>query len=143
MSQDDERTLIILGGYVVILPIALLAAAVLLRAGSKWVAGLDVPFGRAYVTVLLCGLANLGVNTVLEHLIGLALSAPAELGFTRTITTAVGLPVGLLAQAGIISARQRVSFGRAVLISLVMLLIAAVIGAVVAAIVLGVMYATR
>jgi hypothetical protein len=143
MSHEFEGTLILLGGYFVILPIALLAVAVLLRAGSKWVAGLDVPFGSAYVTALLCGLANLGVIKLLEHMVGLALSAPSDSELTRTVANAVSIPVGLLVQAGIISARQRVRFGRAILISLVMLLIAAVIAAVVAAVVLGVMFATR
>lgn len=100
------------------LAIGCLIGAVFLRAAAQWVVSLDVPFGEAYVTVFISWLIGMGVGFLLQ-LIVVAIPAVQFLSF----------PIGLLVQAGVICWRLSVTFGKALLICLVMMVLSiAVIG---------------
>ncbi|MHC4259652.1 MAG: hypothetical protein ACYSTF_04475 [Planctomycetota bacterium] len=91
------------------LAIGCLIGAVFLRAAVKWVESWDVPFGEAYAIVFMSWGISMGVGFLLQ-LIVVAMPAVQFLSF----------PIGLLVQAGVISWRLSVTFGKALLISLVM-----------------------
>ncbi|MHC4173449.1 MAG: hypothetical protein ACYTBX_01750 [Planctomycetota bacterium] len=101
------------------LSIACLIGAVFLRAAAKWVASLDVPFGKAYTTVFIAWLIGL-----LVHIVGVE---------SPLLSSAICLPV----QAGVICWRLSVTFGKALLISLVMMVISIVVVGIAVLIVLG------
>ena len=94
-------------------PIALLigglTGAIFLRAAAQWVASLDVPLGKALGIVFLSCAIGIVVGFLLK-LIVLAMPAVQFLSF----------PIGLIVQAGVIRWILPVTFGKALLISLVM-----------------------
>ncbi len=103
------------------LAIGCLIGAVLLQLAAKCVGSLDVPFGEAYATVFISWLIGLGVGFLLQ-LIMVAIPTVQILS----------LPFGLLVQAGVINWRLSVTFGKALLISLVMMVLPlAILGIVV------------
>ena len=101
-----------------------LVGAVILRAAAKWVEKLDVPFGNAYVTMLLAAI----VNGLLGFVIGLAVGAGTQ---SREAVNAASLlmwPIGFCIQSGFVSSRIQIPFGRACLVSLTMMGIGLAIG---------------
>ena len=94
-------------------PIALLIGcligAVFLRAAAQWVESLDVRFGEAFTIVFISSLIGIVVGVLLK-LIAVAMPAVQFLSF----------PIDLIVQAGVICRRLSVTFGKALLISLVM-----------------------
>lgn len=109
------------------LAIGCLIGAVFLRAAAKWVESLDVPFGEAYATVFISWLIGMGVGFLLQ-LIVVAMPAVQFLSF----------PIGLLVQAGVFSWRLSVTFGKALLISLVMVALSIVVFGIAAFIAFGI-----
>jgi hypothetical protein len=104
-------------GYIIVgliaLLIGLLIAAVVLRAAAQWVASIDVEFWYAYATLFIAWLINLGVGLPLGLIVGpVAPYIASPIGF-----------LGFLVQTGVISWRLSVSFGKALLISLMMVAI--------------------
>jgi len=100
-------TVILVGG--IALAIGSFIGAVFLRAAAQWVESLDVPFGEAYATVFISGLIGMEAGFLLRN-IAVAMPAVQFLSF----------PIGLLVQAIVICWRLSVTFGKALLISLVM-----------------------
>ncbi len=123
--------------------IGVVIGAILLRAASKWVTGRDVPFGSAILTILLCTLANAVVGVVIGYAVGLAVGFGGAGWAASVMADCIAVPTGLLIQSGIISARLRVSYGRGLLISLIMLLLVVLIGGILGALVFGLLYALR
>jgi hypothetical protein len=100
----------------IILAIACLIGAVFLRIAAKIVDDLDVPFGEACATVLIAILVGWAAGMIF----GLMVRAIPELRF-------LSFPISLLVQAGVFAWRLSLTFGRALLISLVMLVLQIVV----------------
>lgn len=96
----------------IIIAIICLIGAVFLRIAAKLVDSLDVPFGEAYATVFIAALACWAVGMILGFM-------------TRAMPTMrfLSLPINLLVQAGIFAWRLSITFGKALLISLVMIVL--------------------
>ena len=100
-------TVILIGG--IALAIGCFIGAVFLRAAAQWVESLDVPFGDAFIIVFISWLIGIVVGFLLK-LIAVAMPAVQFLSF----------PIGLIVQADVIHWKLPVTFGKALLISLVM-----------------------
>lgn len=111
--QENAMGLLILP---IILAIACLIGAVFLRIAAKIVDNLDVPFGEACATVLIAILVGWAAGMIF----GLMMRAIPELRF-------LSFPISLLVQAGVFAWRLSLTFGRALLISLVMLVLQIVV----------------
>jgi hypothetical protein len=98
--------------FLIILAIVCLIGAVFLRIAAKIVDDLDVPFGEAYATVFIAVLVGWAVGMIF----GFMVRAIPELRF-------LSFPISLLVQAGVFAWRLSLTFGRALLISLVMLVL--------------------
>jgi hypothetical protein len=85
-----------------------LIAAIVLRAAAKWVEKREVPYGQAYVTVLLPSLIS-----------GVLVLIVSYFGGSATLV----LPVGFLILSGFISSRLEIPFGSACLVALAMVAI--------------------
>lgn len=93
----------------IILAIVCPILAVFLRAAAKIVDNLDVPFGEACATILIAILVGWAAGMIFV----LIVRAIPEVRF-------LSLPISLLVQAGVFAWRLSLTFGRALLISLVM-----------------------
>ncbi len=89
--------------------IGCLIGAVFLRAAAQWVESLDVRLGEAFTIVFISWLIGIGVGFLLKFIV-VAMPAVQFLSF----------PISLLVQAGVICRSLSVTFGKALLISLVM-----------------------
>ena len=139
MSGSEVGAIVIaqlIGGLVGAL-IGSLIGAILLRAASKWVAKLDVPFGKAYWTIFI----SFVVNFVLGFVLGFVVGATGSIEAIRVLQVIL-LPVGFLIQSGIISSRLELSFGKACLINITMVGIALGITLVVGLLIFLIMQAT-
>ena len=96
----------------IIIAIVCLIGAVFLRIAAKIVDNLDVPFGEAYATVFIAALACWAIGMIFGFI---ARGAPA--------IRFLSFPINLLVQAGVFGWRLELSFGKALLISLVMLVL--------------------
>ncbi len=96
----------------IIIAIVCLIGAVFLRIAAKLVDSLDVPFGEAYATVFIAALACWAVGMILGFM---ARGMPA--------VRFLSLPIDLLVQAGVFAWRLSITFGKALLISLVMIVL--------------------
>jgi hypothetical protein len=103
-------------GQLIGVVIGSLIAAIVLRAAAKWVQKMEVPYGQAYVTVLL---ANL-INVVLGSILGYAVGSATQSMEAVNVASLLMLPVGFLILSGFISSRLQIAFGRACLVSLAM-----------------------
>ena len=106
------RIIIVLVGT----PIASLLGAVLLRAAAKWVASLEVAFGKAYGTVFIAYLLTWGIELMVAI-------AGAIAGVEDAVLRFIIVPVSFCIQACVIGSRLSVTFGKALLINLVMVAI--------------------
>lgn len=95
-----------------------LIGAIILRAAAKWVLKEDIAFGNAYLTALMCYLLSVGLSIVI-----LPIAAASGSLLAANIMTILSIPVNFLIQSSIISARLKTSFGKACLVSLMMLAI--------------------
>ena len=96
-----------------------LIAAILLRAAAKWVLGREVPYGQAYVTVLLPAL----INVVLGSILGYAIGSVTQSREAVSVVALLMLPVGFLILSIFISFQLGIPVGRACLVSIVMMAI--------------------
>jgi hypothetical protein len=126
----------VFGGLVSIL-LGSLIAAVILRAGAAWVQRKDIPYGEAYGTMVLCGIAGLIVGVVLIPAVVAVL--PLDWEFAARVVPLCAYPLAFFIDAGIIGARHEIPFRRAILVCLVMLAVAAALVLIVA----GVAYLIR
>ncbi|MCX7014705.1 MAG: hypothetical protein NTW86_19515 [Candidatus Sumerlaeota bacterium] len=138
---DILKGLLILIAQLVVGPALFIAmgaliGAVLLRAAAWWVAGLDVSYRTAFVTVFLAGMASYAVGLPIAILIRLMVPSTLEL-FVGCILLS---PVGFLVQSWVIGARHKVKYKTACLISLIMFAIGLGIVAAVAAIVSAIIW---
>jgi hypothetical protein len=117
----DPRTLIT---GIITAVIGSLVTAVILRAVAHWREKRDVPYGDAYLTMTLAGIANLLVSIVLRFAIRVAWNVELEVDSLAVLLAMI--PLGFVIQAGIIGARLRITFARACLVGLVMMAIALV-----------------
>ena len=105
---------------ILLAPIAIgigsIIGAILLRAAAQWVASLDVPLGEALVIAFISCLIGIGVGLLLK-LIAVAMPAVQFFSF----------PIGFIVQASVICWRLSVTFRKALLISLVMLVLQIVV----------------
>ena len=116
-------------GQLCIGAVSALIGAVLLRASGKWIAKLDVEFGRAYLTVFFTYLINafIGMFGAMVFVV----IAPSALSIDPD--AAVGLfylsviPIAWLIQACLIKARHPVTFNQACLMALTMFAIGLVL----------------
>ena len=99
------------------LVVASLVGAIVLRVAAKWVEGLAVPFWQAYVTVFLAGIGVVVIDVVLAVVVGVV--AGPVLG--PALLVILLLPAGFLIQSWTINLRLGIRFGRAALVTLVML----------------------
>lgn len=112
--------------------------AMLLKVASKWVAGLNVPFGKAFWTVF----TSFYVNFVLLLILTFAVvGETASMEAVRALHMIL-VPVGFLIQSGIISSQLEFSFGKACLVSITMIGMFLGIALVVALIIFSLMQAT-
>ncbi len=91
-----------------------LVAAIVFRAAMKWIEKREVPFGQAYMTMLLSGLAT----GILGFFLGLLVALGTGSHDAVQAAGVLMLPGGFLLQSELISLRHRLSFGRACLVSL-------------------------
>ncbi len=99
---------------IAITAIVCLIGAVFLRIGAKLVDSLDVPFGEACATVFIAALASRAVGMILGMILGfMTLGMPAR--------RFLSIPIILLVQANVVAWRLSITFGKALLISLVMI----------------------
>lgn len=111
------RDLIILGGPLFAVVIGSLVSAVVLRAAAKWVQNLDVPYGQAYITVLLPGL----ITVILCPILLAALHSATQLmEAANPAALLLMVPVGFLILSGFISLLLEIPFSRACLVALAM-----------------------
>lgn len=103
-------------GQLIGVGIGSLMVAIVLRAAAKWVQKLDVPYGQAYVTVLLPSLINVVLGSIVGYVVGSATQSMDAVN----VASLLRLPVGFLIASGFISSRLEIPFGRACLISLAM-----------------------
>ncbi len=96
----------------IIVAIVCLIGAVFLRIAAKLVDSLDVPFGEAYATVFIAAL----VGWVVGMMLGYIFRAMPAVRF-------LSIPINLLVQAGVFAWRLSITFGKALLISLVMIIL--------------------
>jgi hypothetical protein len=96
----------------IIMAIVCLIGAVFLRIAAKLVDSLEVEFGDAYATVFIAALVCWAVGMIFR----LIASGTPAIRF-------LSFPINLFAQAGVFSWRLSISFGKALLISLVMLVL--------------------
>jgi hypothetical protein len=96
----------------IIVAIVCLIGAVFLRIAAKLVDSLDVPFGEAYATVFIAAL----VGWVVGMMLGYVFRAMPAMRF-------LSIPINLLVQAGVFAWRLSITFGKALLISLVMIIL--------------------
>lgn len=102
--------------------------AVILRIAIKWVQKLDVPYGKAYVTVLIPGLINVFLAALISSYTASKVMDPVE---AIRLTTLLSLPVQFLIGSFFISSRLAIPFGRACLVSLAMVPIGIAFGLIV------------
>ena len=100
----------------IIIAIVCLIGAVFLRIAAKIVDSLDVPFGEAYATVFIAALVCWAVGMILGFM-------------TRAMPTMrfLSFPINLFVQAGVFAWRLSLTFGKALLISLMMLVLSFVV----------------
>ncbi len=98
--------------FLIILAIVCLIGAVFLRIGAKLVDSLDVPFGEAYATVFIAVLVGWAVGMILRFMV----RAMPEVRL-------LSHPINLLVQAGVFAWRLSITYGKALLISLVMIVL--------------------
>jgi len=89
--------------------IGCLIGAIFLRAAAQWVESLDVPLSEAFAIVFISWLIGIVVGFLLKIIV-VAMPAVLFLSF----------PIGLIVQADVIRWLLPVTFGKALLISLVM-----------------------
>ena len=94
-----------------------LIGAIMLRAAAWWVEKMDVSFGDACVTVILAGITI----SILGFVVGLAVGAGMRSYGTVSTASLLMYPMGFLILSGFVSARIQIPFGRACLVSLIML----------------------
>jgi len=116
------------------LAICSLIGTVFLRKAAKWIASLDVPFGEAYVIVFISWLIGIGAESLLG-LLARTLGLPNILymvayltGYTQANKIVLVSVICWLVQAGAICWRFSATFGKALLISLVTVILSAAIG---------------
>lgn len=95
-----------------------LLGAVVLRIAATVVAKKEVAFGNAYLTVLLASLASIAVGLFADVIFRMGVAGEAE-----RLTSLLLYPLGFLIQSWMIQWRVAIPFGRACLVSLVMVLI--------------------
>lgn len=112
------------------LAIGCLIGAVFLRKAAKWVKSLDVPFGEAYATVFISWLIGMGVGFLLGLLaqtLGLLKTDDMPYLLVQLNVIVLVSVICWLVQAGAICWRFSVTFGKALLISLVPVILSAAI----------------
>jgi ABC-type glycerol-3-phosphate transport system permease component len=135
---------------IVIAPICLaivgLIGTVFLRKAAKGIESLDVPFGEVYATVFISWLIGMGIGSLLVLLartLGLLINydmANSLVGFRANMIVLVSV-ICWLVQAGAICWRFSVTFGKALLISLVPVIISTAISiGIVALIAFGILF---
>ena len=102
--------------FLIILAIVCLIGAVFLRAAAKLVDSLDVPFWEAYATIFIAILVGWAVGMIFRFIV----RAIPEVRF-------LSLPINLLVQAAVFAWRLSITYGKALLISLVMLVLQIVV----------------
>ena len=109
-----------------------LIGAIFLRLAASWIAKEDIPYGSAFGTVVIATILNYAIGFAVGFL---AAGAGATEESFPLIQLAM-LPVGILIQSAVISARHAISFGKSLLISLVMMAIMFVIVLIVVVVVM-------
>jgi len=120
--------------------LAALAGAVILRAAAKWVASIELPFGKAYTTTLIAYLLTLGVEFLVGFIVGFLSTTgiSTDMDFSSPVIRTILIPANFLVQAGVVRWRLSVTCRKALLISLVMVAIGIAIGIICILIVLGI-----
>ena len=104
-----------------------LIGAVLLRAAASWVLGEDVPYGDAFLTMLVAGIINGAVGFTAGFVYGAATGTAEGV----QIVSLILVPVSFLIQAGVISSKLETDFGAACAVTFTMYVIVFVIAAIV------------
>ena len=118
MPADPAATLIgAIIGNLIGAAIGSLIGAILLRSGAKWVVGLDIPYGRAYVTVFIGALVGFAAGLVA----GFVFAGAGATKEQMLVLQVAMIPIGFVIQTAVTSWQLELSFGRAALVVLVML----------------------
>jgi len=118
-NKNNERKYmegaLLIGGLIGI-AVGGLMVAILIRAAAKWVAKLDIPFGKAFGL----GLGITFLNGFLSFIIGAVLSDPS---IPRWIPFAISYLINIGVGGWILTAGLALRFGKAALVYLVSTLI--------------------
>ena len=110
----------------------------LLRAAASWVLGQDVPFGDAFLTMLVAGI----INGIIGFGAGFIYGATTGTAEGVQIVSLILVPICFLIQAGIISGKLETDFGSACAVTFTMYVIVFVIAAIVGGAMLVLMRST-
>ncbi|MGO9110889.1 MAG: hypothetical protein ACLP9L_16835 [Thermoguttaceae bacterium] len=103
--------------YLIFMLIGSAIAAVFLKTAARWVEKVDVSFSSSFVTMFLAGV----VNAVLGFAVGLMARMGTQVPEAAQMASWLMLPTGFVVQSAFVSNRIAIPFGRACLISLVMI----------------------
>jgi hypothetical protein len=117
--------------FTLIAAIASVITAILLRAGAKWVARIDVSFANAYGAAFIASMLGIGTGALIALVTRATLSALPNPNLAFTLTRLALIPAGFLVQAGIVTWRFKVRFVQACLITLVAIALDIAISAIV------------
>jgi hypothetical protein len=92
-----------------------LPGAIILRVAAKWVQKMEVPFGNAYITILLANIVIFMVGLTVRT------GMQSQEAANTTSLSIFMLPVSFLIQSAFVNARIKIPFGRACLVSLAMI----------------------
>ena len=120
----------------IVIAISSLIGALILRLAARWVALVEVPYFRAYFTVIIAAIIGVGIELPAQYV---ALSLGAD-EFALGMLELALVPIHFLLQALVIRWRLELTFSESLLVCLVMIGItiglALVIGGVLVAILL-------
>ena len=102
-------------------------SAIILRIACTLVQKMEVPFGNAYVTELVAST----INIILGFVVGLVIAVGTRSQQAVNEISVLLLPVNFLITSYVVSLRIRITFGRACLVRIAMVVIALVIGLVI------------
>jgi hypothetical protein len=120
----QQQVLSILSVALLVAAAACVVLALIVRAATRWVAAIDVPYLRVYLTLFLCLGISLAVGVSLHTMLGMGGLSEQ----TQWLAQLAVLPVLVILSTIILSRRLEVSFGQGIVILLVVGVICGLVG---------------